>query len=130
VPRFAPAAFAAAFAAATAAACLAAAAEPTAAEPAAATAAAAAAALATASEPAAEPAAALGTRASGVQWDDSGTAALPSHLAASLCARIASASRILAPGRSTLRSEKWMPFCHGNFFSDLAEQRSRVESRL
>jgi outer membrane protease len=129
VPRFAPAAFAAAAAAAFAAACLAAAAEPTAAEPAAATAAAAA-ALAIASEPAAEPAAALGTRASGVQWDDSGTAALPSHLAASLCARIASASRILAPGRSTLRSEKWMPFCHGNFFSDLAEQRSRVESRL
>jgi outer membrane protease len=129
VPRFAPAAFAAFAAAAFAAACLAAAAEPTAAEPAAATAAAAA-ALAIASEPAAEPAAALGTRASGVQWDDSGTAALPSHLAASLCARIASASRILAPGRSTLRSEKWMPFCHGNFFSDLAEQRSRVESRL
>ena len=29
----------------------------------------------------------------------------------------------LPPGRRTLRSEMVMPFCHGNFFSDLGEQR-------
>ena len=47
-----------------------------------------------------------------------------------LCCWSASASRILAPGRRTLRSEIWTPFCHGNFFCDLGGQRSRVERRL
>ena len=50
--------------------------------------------------------------------------------AASLALSCSSASRIFAPGRRTLRSEIWTPFCHGNFFCDLGGQRSRVETRL
>ena len=45
--------------------------------------------------------------------------------AASLALCTSSASRILAPGRRTLRSESWTPFCHGNFFCDLGGQTSR-----
>ena len=48
--------------------------------------------------------------------------------AASLALSCSSASRILAPGRRTLRSEIWTPFCHGNFLCDLGGQRSRDEA--
>ena len=46
--------------------------------------------------------------------------------AASLALSCSSASRILAPGRRTLRSEIWTPFCHGNFLCDLGGQRAAL----